>query len=78
MKYHMISHKMILNTFRKTEITSSILLGYSSMKLEINYKKKTFPSPKEIPSSGIEPRSPELQADSLLAEPQGKPNASTQ
>jgi len=41
MKYHMISHKMILNTFRKTEITSSILLGYSSMKLEINYKKKT-------------------------------------
>ena len=40
MKYHMISHKMILNKFRKTEITSSIFLGYSSMKLEINCRKR--------------------------------------
>ena len=27
----------------------------------------------DIPNPGIEPRSPELQADSLPAEPQGKP-----
>ena len=32
---------MILNKFKKTEITSSIFLVYSSMKLESNYKKKT-------------------------------------
>ena len=41
MKHHMISHKMILNKFKKTEITSSIFLVDSSMKLEINYKNKT-------------------------------------
>ena len=32
-----------------------------------------FPSPGDIPNLGIEPRSPALQADSLPAEPQGKP-----
>ena len=31
-----------------------------------------FPSPGHLPNPGIEPRSPTLQADSLLAEPQGK------
>ena len=32
-----------------------------------------FPSPGDLPNSGIEPRSPSLQVDSLPAEPQGKP-----
>ena len=32
-----------------------------------------FPSPGELPNPEIEPRSPTLQADSLPAEPQGKP-----
>src|SRR5574337_392253 len=32
-----------------------------------------FPSPGDLPNPGIKPRSPELQADSLPAEPQGKP-----
>ena len=32
-----------------------------------------IPSPGELPNPGIEPRSPALQADSLLAEPQWKP-----
>ena len=32
-----------------------------------------FPSPGDHPNPGIEPRSPKLQADSLPAEPQGKP-----
>ena len=32
-----------------------------------------FPSPRELPGPGIKPRSPELQADSLLTELQGKP-----
>ena len=32
-----------------------------------------FPSPGDLPNPGIEPRSPSLQADSLPAEPQGKP-----
>ena len=32
-----------------------------------------FPSPGDLPHSGAEPRSPALQADSLLPEPPGKP-----
>ena len=33
-----------------------------------------FPSPWDLPNPGIEPRSPALQADSLLSEPPGKSN----
>ena len=33
-----------------------------------------FPSLGDFPNSGIEPRSPALQADSLSAEPPGKPD----
>ena len=33
----------------------------------------SFPSPEDLSNPGIEPRSPALQADSLPAEPQGKP-----
>ena len=32
-----------------------------------------FPSPGDLSNPGIEPKSPALQADSLSAEPQGKP-----
>ena len=32
-----------------------------------------FPSPEDLPDSGIEPRSPTLQADALPSEPPGKP-----
>ena len=32
-----------------------------------------FPSPGDLPDSGIESRSPESQADSLPSEPPGKP-----
>ena len=32
-----------------------------------------FHSPGDLPNAGIKPRSPALQADSLPAEPQGKP-----
>ena len=33
---------------------------------------RPFPSPRNLPFPGIEPRSPALQADSLPTEPQGK------
>ena len=32
-----------------------------------------FPPPGDLPNPGMEPRSPKLQADSLPAEPPGKP-----
>ena len=34
-----------------------------------------FPSPGDLPNPGIKPRSPTLQADSLPAEPPGKPSS---
>ena len=33
-----------------------------------------IPSPEDLPNPGIEPRSPELQADTLPSEPPGKPS----
>ena len=33
----------------------------------------SFPSPGDLPNPGIKPSSPALQADSLPAEPPGKP-----
>ena len=32
----------------------------------------SFPSPGDLPDPGIEPRSPALQADTLISEPPGK------
>ena len=37
------------------------------------WSRLPFPSPGDLPDPGIEPRSPILQADSLLSEPPGKP-----
>ena len=34
------------------------------------------PSPRDIPNPGIKPRSPALQADSLLSKPPGSPKVS--
>ena len=34
---------------------------------------ETYPFSRDLPNPGIEPRPPTLQADSLPAEPQGKP-----
>ena len=39
----------------------------------LNWLLLWFPYPGDLPNPGIEPRSPALQADSLTAEPQGKP-----
>ena len=38
------------------------------------WSRLPFPSPGNLPNSGIEPRSPAFQADVLTSEPPGKPN----
>ena len=38
-----------------------------------HWSAQPFPSPGDLPNLGIKPRSPALQADSVPAEPQGKP-----
>ena len=36
------------------------------------WSRLPFPSPEDLPDPGLEPRSPALEADALLSEPQGK------
>ena len=38
---HILGHKSNLSTFKKTEIISSIFSNHNTMRLDINYKKKT-------------------------------------
>ena len=38
------------------------------------WSRSHFPSPRDLPKPGTEPRSPALKADSLPAEPQGSPS----
>ena len=40
----------------------------------IKKKREPFPSPGDLPNTGIKPRSPTLQAYSLPAEQPGKPD----
>ena len=37
----MLGHKASLSKFKKTQITSSIFSDHNTMRLDINYKKKT-------------------------------------
>ena len=45
-------------------------IGFSRQE---NWSGLPFPSPGDLPNPGIEPRSPELQADALTSETPGKP-----
>ena len=47
-----------------------------SHKVSCEVEVAHFPSPGNLPNLGIKPRSPSLQADSLPAEPPGKPSVS--
>ena len=38
---HILGHKSSLSKFKKTEIVSSIFSDHNTMRLEINYRKKT-------------------------------------
>ena len=55
-----------------TSFTVKITDQLRSVKLHI-LEWVIFPSPGDLPNPGIKPRSSALQADSLPAEPQGKP-----
>ena len=52
-----------------TRLPGSSVLGFSRQEY---WSVLPFPSPGDLPNPGIDPRSPTLQADSLLSEPPGK------
>ena len=59
----------------KVKVAQSCLTLQQSMEFSRSeyWSGQPFPSPGDLPNSGIKPRSPTLQADSLPAKPQGKP-----
>ena len=60
------SHSVVSNPLRSRDL-------YSPWNSPGWNTGKPFPSPGDLPKPGIKPRSPTFQADSLPAEPQGKP-----
>ena len=64
----------------KVEVAQSLLTLCDRMNYTVHgilqariLEWEAFPSPGDLSNPGIKPRSPSLQADSLPAEPQGKP-----
>ena len=53
---------------------ASLSMGFSRQEYSTGLP---FPSPRDLPDPGIEPRSPALQADALPSEPPGKPCVTT-
>ena len=45
---HMLGHKASLGKFKKMEIISSIVSNHNTVRLEINYKKKTAKKHKHV------------------------------
>ena len=50
---------------------ASLSMGFSRQEY---WSGLPFPSPGDLPDSGIEPWSPALEADALTSEPPGNPN----
>ena len=68
MKVKSLSHVWLFATPWTAAHQAPLSLEFSRQEY---WRGLPFPSPGDIPDSGIEPRSPILQADSLLSEPPG-------
>ena len=68
------SQSMVLRDWVKVKVAQSCPTLCDPMELSRTeyWIGELFPSPGDLPNSGIEPMSPALQADSLPAEPPGK------
>ena len=62
------SHSLMSDSWRP----HGLYIVYGILQARI-LERVAFPFCGDLPNPGIEPRSPALQADSLPAEPQGKP-----
>ena len=66
-------------TLSRVQLFATLLTVALQAPLSMNFLRQEywsglpFPSPGDLPNSGIEPGSSALQADSLLTELQGKP-----
>ena len=64
----LLSHVLLFATLWTVAHQAPLSVGFSRQEY---WSGLLFPSPGDLPSSGIEPRSPALQADSLPSEPPG-------
>ena len=68
---------MVLSTYhvkvKVAQLCLTLCNPIDSTVAEILKARIPFSSQRDLPNPGIKPRSPALQVDSLLAEPQGKP-----
>ena len=64
-----LSHVQLFVTPWTVAYQASLSMGFSRPEYSSGLP---FPSPGNLPNSGIEPRSPALQVDSLLSEPTDK------
>ena len=74
-KVKLLSHIRLFATLWTKAHQAPPSLGFSRQEY---WSELPFPSPGELPDSGIEPMPPALQVDALTSEPPGKPkNAQT-
>ena len=66
----LLSHVQLFMTLWNVARQASLSVGFSRQEY---WSELPFPSAGDLPDSGVELRSPALQADSLLTEPSGKP-----
>ena len=64
-----LSHVQLFVTPWTVACQAPLSMGFSRQEY---WSGLPFPSPGDLPNSGIEPRSPALQADALFSEPPGK------
>ena len=70
MKVKSLSHVRLFVTPWTLTYQALLPMGFSRQEY---WSGLPFPSPEDLPDPVMEPRSPTLQADSLPAEPPGKP-----
>ena len=66
-KVKLLSRVRLFATPWTVAYQAPLSLGFSRQEC---WSELPFPSPGDLPNPGIEPRSPALQADALLSEPQ--------
>ena len=74
MKVKSLSHVQPFETPWTVAYQAPLSMGFSRQEY---WSGLPFPSPGDLPNSGIEPKSPTLEADTLTSEPPGKPCART-
>ena len=72
MKVKSLSHVQLFATPWTIAYQAPPSMGFSRQEY---WSGLPFPSPGDLPNSGIEPKSPTLEADTLTSEPPGKPCA---